>query len=228
MGCLSRQRDLLPLPKPYPEADKLVARPGSKSSLRRLHGHDHWKSWVNEGVRTINALGGSSRFCSLSPNAAQETSLRHIVNSFEVMGSPPPGLTKAGAFQELCRSSVPYSTCNTPASFEKGNISLPERVDNAVKPEEFLGSVHRDLFDKPGKNLLRPADESHRLLDQIGLNKAYTDPAFKSPRVYANFLLDLHSRNLLEWQVGGTSLLGVFFVPKKSGQLRMILDTRRK
>ena len=31
---------------------------------------------------------------------------------------------------------------------------------------------------------------------------------------------------MLEWRLGGESLLGIFFVPKKNGKLRIILDTR--
>ena len=36
----------------------------------------------------------------------------------------------------------------------------------------------------------------------------------------------LLARDLIELQVGGKSYLGVFFVAKKNGAIRMILDTR--
>ena len=47
------------------------------------------------------------------------------------------------------------------------------------------------------------------------------------PRVYARFVKDLLQRGLLRMSLGAKERVGVFFVKKKGGRLRLILDARR-
>eukprot|EP00973_Karenia_brevis_P012395 1683467-Karenia_brevis.AAC.1 len=55
----------------------------------------------------------------------------------------------------------------------------------------------------------------------------YLDPMFKNyPRKYGNFLKDLKSRKLIRWSTYSHCTLGLFFVRKKNGRQRMIVDAR--
>lgn len=57
----------------------------------------------------------------------------------------------------------------------------------------------------------------------------YTDPILKHNQgEYIGFLKELQDRNMLRFQraEGHPSMLGIFFVRKKSGKLRLIFDTR--
>ena len=57
----------------------------------------------------------------------------------------------------------------------------------------------------------------------------YIDPLLRnSPHECAGFLKELHNRSMIGFQSADSceSVLGVFFVPKKSGQLQLIFDTR--
>ena len=57
--------------------------------------------------------------------------------------------------------------------------------------------------------------------------KPFLEPTLvRRPAVYADFLRHMHQAGMLGWREGGESLMGVFFVPKKSGKLHIILDTR--
>ena len=56
----------------------------------------------------------------------------------------------------------------------------------------------------------------------------YVDPALtRNRRKYVKFLNDLEKRGLVKFSVACQEQVGLFFVKKKSGQLRMILDARR-
>ena len=57
----------------------------------------------------------------------------------------------------------------------------------------------------------------------------YTDPILKNnPKEHCAFLHELSKRNMIKYRLanGEKGKLGVFFVAKKSGQLRLIFDTR--
>ena len=57
--------------------------------------------------------------------------------------------------------------------------------------------------------------------------RPYLDPQLvRDPKVYAQFLLRLDAVGILTWKTGIRPWLRVFFVAKKSGKLRIILDTR--
>eukprot|EP00973_Karenia_brevis_P045376 6285342-Karenia_brevis.AAC.1 len=57
--------------------------------------------------------------------------------------------------------------------------------------------------------------------------KQFCEPTLvRRPKVYAEFLARLDQAGMLTWRRGGDSLLGVFFVAKKNGKIRIILDTR--
>ena len=55
----------------------------------------------------------------------------------------------------------------------------------------------------------------------------YVDPILNNnPHEYGGFKKELHTRGMLRYRVGECGKLGIFFVSKKSGQLRLIFDTR--
>eukprot|EP00973_Karenia_brevis_P076932 10682967-Karenia_brevis.AAC.1 len=68
-----RQRDLLPLPLPFPACGQLVAaKPRSRAMQRRLHARGAWQTWCNDAVLTINNLNGCSGFSKCRANRSQQ------------------------------------------------------------------------------------------------------------------------------------------------------------
>ena len=58
----------------------------------------------------------------------------------------------------------------------------------------------------------------------------YVDPVLKNDvGAYSRFLSELYKRNMVKFKPaeGEEGVLGIFFVAKKSGQLRLIFDTRK-
>jgi hypothetical protein len=89
-----------------------------------------------------------------------------------------------------------------------------------------MASEHSERIVGPQARMLRQESDAQRVLDEANVTQAHVDPAFKSPHVYASYLYELHKRKLIQYTHDCKSYLGVFFVLKKNGTLRTILDTR--
>ena len=136
-------------------------------------------------------------------------------------------MSPAKAFVELCQNSLPYlSEHGGPLPYDGDNLSLPDANVCPLEPLQHLSSVHRELVMGASQSMLRTELEAQQELSNSGLSKAHVDPAFNSPHIYADFLKKLHSRSLIDYIHDSTAYMGVFFVRKKNGKLRIILDTR--
>ena len=75
-------------------------------------------------------------------------------------------------------------------------------------------------------HLLRDAHDAKVAREELNVPRPYVDPGLvRSPRVYGEFLRCLHKRGMLLFQLvdGNGGALGIFFVKKKNGKLRIIL-----
>ena len=99
------------------------------------------------------------------------------------------------------------------------NCAHPVVVSLAGQPkEEIVNWLDRILKPESARNSYMHGN------DRIG---PQLDPMLvRDPKVYAQFLRRLDAAGTLTWKTGIRSWLGVFFVAKKSGKLRIILDTR--
>ena len=226
---MSRNRDLFPMPLPF-GSETGVKKTLSRGTRRRILGTQHRMLWANDAVRTLNDLTGcSSQEPSLVPvNGAQEEAVTFLKESFLQIPNPDPSITPAGAFEALCGKMTPYGEqSGTIVNYgPDASVSWPELGCSARPLEELLAEADSNMVCGPNPSLLRSASDAVRMTSESGINRPYVDPAFRSPRVYAKFLLDAHARGLLEWHFETDSLVGVFFVRKRDGRLRLILDTR--
>ena len=223
----SRQRDLLPLPLPYKGTNFALPNNLSRCSVRRIHARQSWQSWANSGVLAVNQLYSQDYTCKHAPSRAQTAALDQFCSKYKAMGSPPVGLTPAGALRELCHESLPYlGETAGPVPFDADLVSLPGVGCVPVDPVVSLPPEHSDLISGPEAPMLRLPSDAEHVLKESGLSKPHFDPAFRSGKVYGKFIQMLLERDLIDLQIGGTSYLGVFFVSKKDGKIRMILDTR--
>ena len=227
--AVSRQRDLFPLPEPFPNAGVLSsARHASKAMRRRLRATGCWQQWANDTVGTLNQLNGGSKSLldNHLPTLLQQVSLDEISSACREMGKPPSDLHPAGAFFELCGSKAPYfDLSGGPIPYEQGNISLPAECP-ACDGLGLIPAEHRDKFFGSESSLLNNSDEISTALLDAGVKKPYVDDAFRSPKIYGGFLSELFDKGIVSFRTESKSFLGIFFVRKKNGKLRMILDTR--
>ena len=213
---MTRSRDLLPLPLPFTALPRSVPRGASRYSIRRLHAKAGWQRWANEGVNTINNLAGELNPKPSLPSALQSRALADFVKPYKDVGKPPALLTPARAFTELCNSSLPYITDGGgPAPYDRENLSLPSVGGILVDPIPNLGPGPRDLVTGVRKPMLRSEMDAAAILQESMCSKPHVDPAFNSPKVYADFLQLLLSRELIEFQIGGKSYRCVLRLEKE-------------
>lgn len=107
--------------------------------------------------------------------------------------------------------------------YDRELISLP-KVGAHIKDAA-------DLVDETGKRFLEAYD-SAMLKEDIELDpsdfpKVYMDERLKqSPELYHRFIKDLWERNMIDFSHERVSTVTPFFVVKKSGKLRLVLDCR--
>ena len=227
MTAAARQRDLLPLRLPGEEIG-IVKSGLSRGTRQRISRRLRAVGWFREGVETINQLYGkpTGPECP-APVATQAASLARLERMYKSVG-PPPQSRPEEALQALLGGMTLYSqdTDCTIAKFDEALVSWPSPGSRPVNVAElFLNPEVSHLLSLAGMPALL-ADEgtvSHE--DPV---KPYIDPALaSSPAALGRFYGRLHQSHMLSFVSGRHAhTVGVFFVHKKNGKLRLILDTR--
>jgi len=71
-------------------------------------------------------------------------------------------------------------------------------------------------------------DEARSLLANNGVRSAYSDPRLRDPKTYGGFIRRLLDADLVELhEEAPQEVVEAFFVGKKDGRLRMVIDCRR-
>ena len=116
--------------------------------------------------------------------------------------------------------------CSTTlAPYQRGRVSLPEKRDSVPDISSLVGDRGRTYLAGAGERMLDPnTDDVH----DDGAERCYVDPQLASkPALYARFVRDLRARDMLVFGKWAHERTGLFFVRKKCGKLRLILDARR-
>ena len=221
-----RQRDLLPLRLPCGEAGLLKSNlsRGTRQRIRRRLGAE---AWFREGVETLNHLYGKPGDASCpAPVAGQAASLARLERMYKAVG-PPPQSRPEEALEALLGGMTLYSqdTDCTIARFDETLVSWPSPGSCPVNVAERLDPATSHLLSLAGMPALL-AEEGSAPEEEVV--KPYIDPALaSSPTSLGRFYGRLHQSHMLTFVSGRHAhTVGVFFVHKKSGKLRLILDTR--
>ena len=208
-----------------------MARSVARATARRVQRRQHWKEWASEGIETLNELGCSPGYVPPPlPSAGQRVCLERLTSQYRDMPGPSADdLFDAGALRTLCNKSACYNE-------ERSDVVLykPERVSwppsgySPVPVEQLLGADDVKWFSAWNSHMLRPAEEARRLVADSGV-RPHVDPTFRNhPREYALFVKGLLERGQVKLIAAEEtrSKVGIFFVKKKCGQQRIIIDTR--
>ena len=113
------------------------------------------------------------------------------------------------------------------ATYRRGAVSLPDDVSDAPLASELGCEKARVYLAEFSERMLRPGDELEIAAEAKGI-KPYMDVVLgRSRRWYVEFIRDLDRRGLLNWVTDPLAECTAFFVDKKDGTLRMIIDCRR-
>ncbi|OLP76584.1 hypothetical protein AK812_SmicGene43464 [Symbiodinium microadriaticum] len=224
---LPRQRDLLPLR--LPDAERVWREGLGRGTRQRISRRLAADAWAREGAQTLNDLYGKAHVVSgvAAPVGTHAFALEHLRGRYQCVG-PPPTSRPEEALTALLGSMSIYENdhfeCKH-ASFDESKISWPEPGSSPVEIAELLTPDVGRLLKLDGVcELLADAGEK-------GLSETvrpYVDPVLaNSPTKMGKFLTRLFDANMLSFKPGWeAATVGVFFVYKKNGSHRLILDTR--
>lgn len=162
-------------------------------------------------------------------STAQQLVHQHIFNSVQKLGGPGP-LSGAEALEQL-RAFDGYGEDQAPCavkSYTPELLSLPDMGNCAVPLDELLGCDGRSIVGDFVHSRLLNVDEARSQLEKCGVRQPYSDPRLREPRVYREFVKRLLAAGLVELTTTEpVERVETFFVGKKDGRLRMVVDCRR-
>ena len=227
------QRDLFPLPIPTVGSSRLKSEL-SRKSQQRLGKALNKEAMVQQCVIALNDLyaGGVSSPFSFHDRAstAQEAVLSHVRNSVQCLGPPPEGLSRSEALLQL-RAFDGYGESQCPCnvkSYQPDLLSLPVCGNHAVPLAELIGDSGGNIVGDFCRSRLRGRNDACEELERSGVKQPYCDPQLRVPRIYKEFVQRLVDADLVELvHEKPVEIVEPFFVGKKDGRLRMVIDCRR-
>ena len=226
-------RELFPLP--LLQSSRPLAGRGRRSQRRALH---RWKEdeEINHTIAALNSMydaplkGGQSSFAR--PSAAQVRAIGFIKQSVSDLGRPPPDLSGSGALRML-RAAGTYDDTDqdvigVPSPYIPESVSLPSPGWQPISLADLWGADGPDFVDEFCRSKLLPESEARRHVQDSGIERPYWDPLLKHKPTYGKFLSRLLASNLIDFVTEPCrEEVAIFFVTKKGGRLRMIVDARR-
>ena len=114
------------------------------------------------------------------------------------------------------------------APYEYSLLSVPECVADAPFLADILTAEACKTLEGYEKYMLRPREDVARIREERGAPGRHVDPTLlRSPRAYAKLVKRMHNNGMIDYTTTCYCELGVFFVWKKNGKIRLILDCRR-
>ena len=113
------------------------------------------------------------------------------------------------------------------APYKVGSVSLPEASGASPFLETVLPSDARNLLCEFETHMLRGVSELLELRDHAPVLAPHMDPVLaKDHGKYVGFVRELFGKGVLQWTTRPAEFVGLFFVPKKDGKIRLIVDAR--
>ena len=228
-GAGPRSRDLLPLPL-LPSCESWVGPRKSRSVHKRIGRRSNWIQWANDGIRALNELSGHGKsFSGTRPNAAQEACVNDLSSVYRDFGPPPAEFSEEESLGEILRKAHFYAPeAGEVVPYQEGSVSFPT-VGAPVDITAGLSDDGRMLIRDFGKHLLCSEGEASQKRLDLGIDRVYSDPSLVNDAArYGGFLRMLAEAGMIRWERAGSegTTVGIFFVRKKDGRLRLIFDTR--
>ncbi|CAK0864825.1 unnamed protein product, partial [Prorocentrum cordatum] len=206
-----------------------------RSVRRRLEKRSHVHGMVEEMTDALNDLWGCPPVARRQapagmpvPAAGHALVLSELRQAAVRFGPCPEGLDGPGALEEL-RISQSYegdATLVAPVSFDLvDSISLPPAGSQPAALEAIDEMAGQNIARRL-KELLLPQQLGMERIKEVGPRRLYADPALRNPRLYRMVARRLMSAGLVDFSSSAECYVGMFFVRKKNGSLRMILDGR--
>ena len=226
-----RWRDLLPLPLLKPEV--VHAEGGEflkESACVRKHRarREANVARTNEVIHALNSMAGFPEPCAMEPTPNQARSQANLLCRVARLPRSRERVFQREAISELLLESPasPYISgeggTGSVRAYQRDLVSLPEAGAAPLDATVLLDPQGREILDR---------FESSMFVGENGIPvktiTPYMDETLKSsPKAYAEFIVDIFERGMIDFARTATSTITPFFVNKKSGKLRFVLDCR--
>ncbi|CAK0849207.1 unnamed protein product, partial [Prorocentrum cordatum] len=158
------------------------------------------------------------------PSQAQSSALDGILRAVTDDRPPDPLPAPEAALQELLGTeALDYASedLSVVAPYDRGLVSWPDTAGSVDLLDVLPDPDRQEVIDGPRALLLRAEEEPPAAC------KVYWDKTLKADRgEYTRFVQDLLNRGMVELRTRREFEVGIFFVRKKSGKLRLIVDAR--
>ena len=222
-----RWRDILPLP-PFESQCSFV---GGRSvcAKRRAARRMSNSQKMNGIINAINEMAGfkvSSTSSSSKMTQAQQLAHHLLLKSVCNIPKSANHVQPREAIYELLRCGLSSYGCeeearSTVRSYNKALISLPDSGAQVFDAGDLIDDVGRGILQDPYHHLFEHSISSKKSI------KPYMDEVLRSsPPLYHEFVGDLYDRGMLTFGTFKKAGITPFFVIKKNGKLRLVLDCR--
>ena len=207
-------------------------RPGaSRTAQQRRQRAALGKQLSDSAERGVDWLTSGTRCDAAAPELKSELRQRLDVLTTQRLRDSCPVFSEEEAARMLLQSRVGYDSLDSAdsclAAFEPGNVSLPETNSGSPLASSLLEGESRENLERFDVHMLRSSAELDELNACSQAPKLHMDPVLASnPHTYASFVRDLACRGILSYTSTPLEYVTVFFVRKKSGKLRLVVDCR--
>lgn len=220
-----RWRDLFPLPEMVQKAGPSNGHAFSVHAKRRYRRRlDNFRK-ANCIIRTLNEMNGFSSPSTCKLSASQEAAHHQILR--QVVDSPRADrhVQVREAVHELLHvdlsTYVEEEVRSTVRSYCRESVSLPETGAQVFQAQDLLDDTGREiLLDPQGHLFVGEVHHESKL-------KPYMDDILRlDSSAYHQFIFDLWAKGMLTFGQRKSAEITPFFVSKKDGRLRLVLDCR--
>lgn len=236
-GPWMRFGDLLPLPLPVDRGfGGAVGDLRSRRSQQRVVARRTILRREVETVRCINQLAGfedEAQWPIFAQNFSQVSALSHIHRAHVERAPPVDRESDKAALVQLLKGRMPSSyfvssSAGALAPYERGQVSLPADQRDPVDLASILPEKERTRLREFERQMLLSGEELAAVQERGFEGDLYVDPRLADDeKAYHDFVAELVESRLVSFTTTPRSQVGLFFVTKKNGKLRMIVDARR-
>ena len=228
-----RHGDLFPLPLPVdPWYDGATSLLGSRRARQRVARRRKLHADECETVRALNYLAGfgtEDQWPAQAVNLAQRSALFQVHQAHVHRPAPVETQSNQAALRQLLSKRAGYSEGpGALATYVREKISLPQNRGEPVQLSEILPEHERQCLLDFEKEMMLSDEEKAGVLERGVEGLCHTDPLLSnSPKRYHGFISDLYRAGLSRFTTTPRVQIGAFFVTKKNGKQRLIIDCRR-
>lgn len=221
------RRDLFPLPHLVTSSlgDSLSQHQRRKAARTRKVVEQS-----NAIIDTLNSMYSPGKHVGTDVSASQQAAHNSIFRQVKDISMKIPMYREREASRELLQSCLSYAgeeASTTVRPFNRSLVSIPEVGAKVPYLFDVLDPHGREFLQDPDAHIFVSGDEWGHIVEKGGAIRPYMDEVLRHDhQQYFTFVKDLFDRGMITFTTKPRAIITPFFVAKKNGKLRLVLDCR--